>query len=101
MDQQRERFLNLKKPPARLNTEEAAWYLGFAAHDIPILISHGLLKPLGHPGENAVKYFATSALESLRNDVKWLSKATDTIAEYWRKKNARRSGITDDLSLSA
>src|SRR5687767_5416799 len=49
MNSQQEQFLNLKTHPARLKVEEAAWYLGFAAHEITILMSEGLLKPLGHP----------------------------------------------------
>ena len=90
MDQQREKFLNLKDKPARLNVEDTAWYLGFAAHDIPILVARGLLKPLGRTGNNTVKFFAFAALEELRADPRWLARATETMAEHWRKKNARR-----------
>src|SRR5580692_5480678 len=90
---EREKFLNLKQVPARLTAEETAWYLGFSAHDIPILVANGLLKPLGHPGDNAVKFFAYAAIESLRVDVKWLARATDTMLEHWRKKNARKTGV--------
>jgi len=90
MNQDREKFLNLKDKPARLNVEETAWYLGFATHDIPILISNSLLKPLGHPVDNATKYFAFDILEQHRYDAKWLARATDAIMEHWRFKNARR-----------
>lgn len=90
MQTDKERFLNLKVLPARLNGEEAGWLLGFAVHDVPVLVANGLLKPLGHPSENCVKFFALSALEPLRNDLKWLSRATDTILEYWRAKNCRK-----------
>jgi hypothetical protein len=91
MQQDIERFLNLKTPPARLTTEQAAWFLGFSAHEIPILMAKGLLKPLGHPAHNGQKYFLTAALEDLRRDEKWFNKASDTIAEYWRHKNSRKS----------
>jgi hypothetical protein len=90
MDPQREKFLNLKNPPARLNADEAAWYLGFAVHDIPVLVSKGLLKPLGHPANNAVKYFALATLQELRNDSKWLARATDTVTGHWRQKNSNK-----------
>ena len=90
MDAQRERFLNLKTTPARLNVEETAWYLGFATHDIPVLVSTGLLKPLGHPPQHAQKYFSHVALEELRNDAKWLARATDTMIAHWRGKNGRK-----------
>lgn len=90
MNPDRERFLNLKRAPARLSAEETAWCLGFCVHDIPILVSCGLLKPLGHPSVNGMKYFATVAVEGLLTDAKWLSRATDIISEHWREKNRRR-----------
>jgi len=67
--------------------EEAAYYLGFASHDMPILIQVGLLKPLGHPPMHATKYFATVTLEQLRGDLKWLARASDAIVQHWRRKN--------------
>jgi hypothetical protein len=91
MQQDKERFLNLKLVPARLTAEETAWCLGFAAHDIPVLVAKGLLKPLGHPADNAVKFFALVALEPLRSDTKWLFRATDAMLDHWRTKNARKA----------
>lgn len=91
MQQDKEKFLNLKLLPARLTAEEAGWYLGFASHDIPILVANGLLKPLGHPADNSVKFFALGTLESLRTDIRWLTRATDTMFDHWRKKNARKT----------
>jgi len=91
MDQQREQFLNLKTPPARLNVEETAWFLGFSPHDIPVLVSNGLLKPLGHPTDSTVKFFAFVTLQELRTDPKWLARATDKMIEHWRGKNARKT----------
>lgn len=91
MQQEREHFLNLKSPPARLTAEKTAWFLGFSPHEIPVLMARGLLKPLGHPPTNGQKYFAAAALEDLRRDEKWLGKASDAIVEYWRLKNIRKS----------
>jgi hypothetical protein len=91
MQADKEKFLNLKIVPARLTVEETAWYLGFATHDIPVLVANGLLKPLGHPNDNAVKFFALASVEPLRADVKWLARATDTMLDHWRKKNARKT----------
>lgn len=93
MDPQREKFLNLRTAPARVNVEEAAWYLGFAPHDIPVLVSNELLKPLGHPAASGSKFFPFVALEELRKDARWLARATDCIVEHWREKNARRNGV--------
>jgi hypothetical protein len=91
MDPQREKFLNLKATPARLTAEEAAWYLGFGHHEIPILVANGLLKPLGRPPANGLKYFSTATLTELHQDVKWLTRASDVIVEHWRDKNARKT----------
>jgi hypothetical protein len=101
MQQDKERFLNLRLVPARLTAEESAWYLGFAAHDIPVLVAKGLLKPLGHPADNAVKFFAWVALEPLRSDTKWLSRATDTMLDHWRTKNARKTAESASIQASA
>jgi hypothetical protein len=89
---------NMMSPlPARLDSQQAAGYLGFKPHDIPILVSTGLLKPLGHSAPNAVKYFATVTLEELRTNVQWLARATDAVSRYWQGKNARRSSPAQNL----
>lgn len=90
MQQDIERFLNLKNLPGRLTKEQAAWFLGFAPEDLSILVARGLLKPLGHPAVNGQKFFLTATLEELKRDEKWYGKATDVIVEYWRGKNDRR-----------
>lgn len=95
MQQEMERFLNLKTHPERLTAEEAAWMLGFSPHEIPILIAKNLLKPLGHPAHNGPKHFLTATLEDLRRDEKWHSKASDAVMEYWRYKNSRKLDSTD------
>jgi hypothetical protein len=95
MQQDREHFLNLKNPPARMTAEEAAWLLGFLPHDIPILVVEGILKPLGHPPRNGPKYFATVELEELRRDRKWLAKASDAIVDYWQNRNSRKSSAAE------
>src|SRR5688572_13603579 len=83
-------FLSWKIAPARLNTTQTAWFLGFQVHEIPILVAAGMLKPLGHPPRNSTKFFATEVLEQLRHDEKWLARASDTICHYWRERNARK-----------
>lgn len=92
MNNDRKDFLTVTRIiPARLDSQETAWLLGFAAHDIPILVSNGLLKPLGHPEQNGIKYFASSTLDQLRQDTHWLSRATDTIIKHWKNKNATKA----------
>src|SRR5437867_10357028 len=89
MNPERKELLSLKTSPARLNAEETAWYLGFASHDVPILVAAGLLRPLGRPPRASTKYFATATLEQLRSDVKWLARASDVIVGHWQMKNGR------------
>src|SRR5579864_9460547 len=97
MNPDMERFLNLKDTPARLTAEQAAWLLGFSAHEIPILTAKGLLKPLGHPAHNGQKFFLAAALQDLRRDEKWFVRALDAVSDYWRCKNSRKiQTATDD-----
>jgi hypothetical protein len=91
----------MQLPPARLDVQETAWYLGFAAHDVPVLVAAGLLKPLGHPPSNGVKYFAAASLAQLRDDLQWLARASDAIVRHWQRKNAAKSKRrTDAATLS-
>ena len=88
---QQTEFLSWNVVPARLDATQAAWFLGFEPHEIPRLVATGLLKPLGHPARNSTKFFATETLEQFRRDEKWLARASDAIATYWRERNARRT----------
>ena len=83
-------FFSWKVIPARLDATQTAWFLGFEPHEVPMLIAAGLLKPLGHLARNSTKFFATETLEQFRRDEKWLARASDTIRDYWRKRNGRR-----------
>jgi hypothetical protein len=91
VNSERKEFLSVIQLPARVMAEEAAWLLGFAPHDIPVLVSAGLLKPLGHPPASGTKFFATAALLKLRDDINWLSRASDAIVRHWQEQNVRKS----------
>lgn len=93
-------FLNLAEKPFRLTMEQAAWLLGFAPHEISILIAKGLLKPLGHPAHNGQKFFLTATLQELRRDEKWFGKGSDAVCEYWRDKNSRKGQDRPDECVS-
>jgi len=77
------------QPPARLTAEEAAWVLGCQPHDVPILVASRMLKPLGNPAQNAIKFFATMEVLELVRDRSWLAKMTNIICQHWHKKNTR------------
>ena len=101
MNQAEKDFLSLPNPPARLGVAETAWLLGFAEHDISTLVSAGLLKPLGRPPPSGSKYFATVELQILRNDARWLAKASDAIVNHWRRKNSGRQNMCPEQSAIA
>jgi hypothetical protein len=76
--------------PARIDVAATAKLLGFAEHDIQILMSMGKLIPLGDPAPNAPKWFASVEMIRLAMDQDWLHKATKEIGKYWRHKRERR-----------
>lgn len=93
------RFLSLLgQVPARLTAEQAAWMLGCQLHDMPVLISSRLLKPLGNPAPNSIKFFAASDVLELAKDRAWLVKVTATINRHWHRQNARKKGRCGDAS---
>lgn len=94
MKRQFDSWLNntrLTEIPARLDSPQAAKLLGFQEHDIPILVSEGLLKPLGKPVPNATKYFAACQMEALAQNPDWLNAATQTVYDYWKEKNRNKT----------
>ena len=93
-------LLSLYRLPARLDAAQTAALLGFQPHNIAILIDASLLKPLGRPAPNGIKYFAAVAIERLRDDPEWLDKATRTISRRWQEKN-RTVRTTRDSSPQA
>ena len=96
----RHEFLNLRNLPARLDAEEAAWILGFQAHDIPIIVEKCFLKPLGSPARNAQKYFAYVDVFELRNDRRRLDRATKAVMDHWRSKNSKIKGNAEQSANS-
>ena len=83
-----------KDLPARLLASQVASLLNCTVDDVSILVSAGKLNALGRPRPNAVKFFSTVELIALLADRDWLDDSTKTIGQFWRRKNARRSGVT-------
>ena len=91
MSDDQNQFLRLLgQLPARLTTEQAAWVINCQAHDIPSLVAAKLIKPLGNPPANGIKFFATSDLLELTKDRNWLPRVSATIYQHWHKKNAAK-----------
>lgn len=90
-----ESLLNLRRLPARLNSEEAAAFVGVQGHDIPILIRKKLLRPLGGGAKNTVKYFSTLELERMSQDRKWLDDVTKALRRSRSEKGEAESVSPD------
>jgi hypothetical protein len=80
-------LLNLRRLPAMLNVAQTATLLSRAEHDIPLLVRAGILKPLGNPPPNAVKFFATIEVLELAEDRDALNHICEIIVQHWQKKN--------------
>jgi hypothetical protein len=94
MKEDQHRFLSLLgQMPARLTAEQVGWVLNCQPHDIPVLVSVRLLKPLGNPPPNGIKYFALTDILELSKDRSWLGKLTSTINQHWRIKNKVKETI--------
>lgn len=92
-------ILQTARLPARIDWKDASLMLGLKDHDIHILIRAGMMKPLGNPAPNSPKYFATSEIVALCEDVDWLDKATRTISRHWKRKNANAKERRQSESL--
>jgi hypothetical protein len=86
----RKEILAWPRLPGRLNAEQTAAILGFTPHDIPVLVRAKLLKPLGNPSHNSVKYFASVDIDDCARDTEWLSKATKAAYAHWAGQNKQR-----------
>jgi len=84
-----QRLLSVLRLPARLTLEEAGYLLGFHPEGISFLVSAKILEPLGDPPEGAPLWFAAAQIMQLRNDQKWLSKATKAVRLHIKEKNEK------------
>ena len=92
MKEQQHLFLQLLGHlPARLTAQQAAWVINCQLHDIAPLVSAKLLKPLGNPKPNSVKYFATADLLEVSKDHRWLSRVTAVIGQRGQRKTEAKS----------
>lgn len=89
MREDQHRFLTLLgQLPARLTAEQTAWAINCQPHDVPILVAARLLKPLGNPPPNTVKYFAANEVLEHAKDRAWLARVTNALNQHWQHKNA-------------
>jgi hypothetical protein len=102
-DDQHRFLMLLGQLPARLTAEQTAWVLNCQTHDIPALVAAKLIKPLGNPPANGIKFFATADLLEASKDRHWLARMSATIYQHWQKKNARQKehAVNGQTSLAA
>jgi len=101
MSEQQDRFLRLLgQLPARLTAEQAAWVLNCQPHDVPILVAARLLKPLGNPAQNGIKFFATSELLEQVKDRAWLVKVTNAVNQHWHRQNTRKKNLMAEVCVT-
>lgn len=100
MKEEQHQFLRLLgQLPARLTAEQAAWVLNCQPHDVPVLVAAKLLKPLGNPPANGIKFFATADLQETCKDRTWLVRMSAAIYGHWQKKNARKKTPDDEAGF--
>ena len=87
-------LLNARRLQGRLNTRQTAALLNCGEHDIPVLVSKGLLTPLGHPPPNAMKYFTPLEVLELAGAREKMGQICDALYEHWREKNAAKASAT-------
>lgn len=89
MSDEKNQFLRLlNQIPSRLTAEQVAWVLNCQPHDVPVLVAAKILKPLGNPQPNSVKYFAALEVLEQARDRSWLAKITNALNQHWQRKNA-------------
>jgi hypothetical protein len=69
--------------------------------DSALFFSAGKPRALGKPKPNAVKSFSSIELITLLAARDWWDDVTKTIGQYWRRKNARRNGLTTEEQADA
>jgi hypothetical protein len=99
-DEQHQFLMLLGQLPARLTAEQAAWVLNCQPHDIPALVAAKLIKPLGNPPANGIKFFATADLLEASKDRHWLVRMSATICQHWHKKNTRQKELAVSAQLA-
>jgi len=86
-----------RENPWRLTGTRLAMLLNCPPEDVAVLLPAGKLRPLGRPNPNAVKFFSAVELFALLADREWLDEATKTIGQFWKRKNARRNGLVEEI----
>ena len=102
----REEFLALTRLPGRLIALELSWLFHCEPEHVPIIVAGGLIKPLGHPAANGVKYFHTAEVLEIAADKKKMAQVSDLLSNTWRERNRQarakaQGGVTKGKQIGA
>ena len=92
---------NIPSWPACIGVEDASKILGWPLYFFPVLVRTGHLKPLGKPGQNSRKWFATAEVERLSRDLVWLDKAVRLVERHVQGMNAKQRGKDPGPALAS
>jgi hypothetical protein len=102
MKPEQNQFLGLLgQVPARLTAEQVAWVLNCQPHDVPVLVAAKLLKALGNPPANCVKFYCSLEVLEQAKDRSWLAKVTNALNQHWQRKNAIKKGEQVNLAVAS
>ena len=92
MNNEHREFLNLRRLPGSIDTEQTAMLLGIPTSAISILVSKGFLKPLGkNIAPNAPRRFASAAIIMLTQNSEEMHKMQHFISSHWRERNGTQT----------
>jgi len=89
-----------RRCPACIGVEDASRILGWPVYFFPVLVRFGHLKPLGKPGQNSRKWFASSEIERLSRDLVWLDKAVRIVEKHVSELNKKQRGNDPEVAIT-
>lgn len=84
--------------PACIGVDDASKILGWPVYFLPVLVRFGHLKPLGKPGQNSRKWFATMEIERLSRNLAWLDKSVRIVEKHVSGLNKKQKGKVPEAS---
>jgi hypothetical protein len=79
--------------------KDNVWLLNRQPHDVPVLLVAKLLKPLGNPPQNSVKFCCELEVLDQVKDRTWLAKVSNSLNLHWQKRNtAEKIRLTESIA---
>jgi hypothetical protein len=84
-------YSHLPVKPEIITVWQSAVHIGCEPEHIPIIVTAGLLPPLGHPSKNGPKYFSRQEVQQLAADRRWQAKVCDAVRAHFRHRNENKA----------